>query len=130
MDKKELYNEWIEMANNDYEIARRMFSEHWPKQHINICYRCQQAAEKYLKGYLAYKEEEIIKTHILEDLLIICEKYDIRFNEIKDMCIRLTPFATQVRYPNNGFDITDSIAKKALLDAECIMAFIINKINE
>ena len=61
---KKLYDEWVEIANGDFDLAKRVYESHWPKQNIKICFNCQQAVEKYL-GYLAYKEEKIKKTHIL-----------------------------------------------------------------
>lgn len=62
---KKLYNEWVEIADGDYDLAKKVYDSNWPKQHIRICFNCQQAVEKYLKGYLVYNNEEIVKTHIL-----------------------------------------------------------------
>ena len=45
---KKLYDEWIEIADTDYEASKRMYDELWKKQNYIICYLCQQASEKYL----------------------------------------------------------------------------------
>ena len=130
MSNIDIYNEWIEIANIDYELAKRVFDERWPKQFITICYHSQQAAEKYLKGYLAYKEEEIIKTHMLDELLEICQKYDNLFKELKPKGEFLIPFASEIRYPKNTFDITEIEAKKALESAKEIMDFVRDKVKK
>jgi len=126
---KKLYDEWIEIADGDYDLAKRVFESQWPKQSIRICFHCQQAIEKYLKGYLVYNDEEIVKTHILNYLIDICIKYDESFKTLRDMCTYLTPFAVQVRYPDAAFDVTDAEAKKALDYAKAIIDFISDKMR-
>jgi hypothetical protein len=64
-----------------------------------ICYHCQQSAEKYLKGYLAFKEEEILKTQDLLALNSLCQKYDKKFLSINEECLRLTDYGVNIRYP-------------------------------
>jgi len=110
----EVYNEWAEIAERDYDLAKKIFDLHWPKQNTSICFHCQQSAEKYLKAYLAYHNEPIVKTHILKELIEVCVKYDKDFDTLRAFCTYLTPFAVQIRYPDSTFDITDVEAKKAL----------------
>ena len=43
--------------------------------------------------------------------------------------ICLTPYATQIRYPNNTFDITEIEAKKSLIYAKQIIDFVSEKIR-
>ena len=127
---KKLYNEWVDIADGDYDLAKRVFDSHWPKQSIRICFNCQQATEKYLKAYLVYHNEEIVKTHILNDLIDLCIKYDGGFDALRDMCTYLTPFAVQVRYPDTTFDITEVEAKKALDYAKTVIDFICDKMKD
>ena len=128
---KELYNEWINIADSDYEISKRMLDEHWPKQFINICYHSQQAAEKYLKGYLVYNNESIklLRTHDLVELLNLCTKYDNDFDTLKSIGSSLSPYATQIRYPSNAFDVTEVEAKQALNYAKEIIDFVSSKVE-
>lgn len=86
-----------------------------------VCFHCQQAAEKYLKALLIYKEvEKIPKTHNIDLLLNLCTKYD------KDFIIytgtELTTYAVNLRYPdtlyipnkeqmNEAINITNEIIK-------------------
>ena len=130
IDYKELYDEWINIANIDYETSKRMYDEHWQKQHYIICYLCQQAAEKYLKGFLAYNGEEVIKIHILENLLDVCNKYEQNFETLREKCEYLTPFAVQIRYPDSFYDITDVESSKALEYAKIIIDFVNDKMKD
>lgn len=34
---KKLYNEWVEIADGDYDLAKKVYDSNWPKQHIRIC---------------------------------------------------------------------------------------------
>lgn len=45
------------------------------------------------------------------------------------MCTYLTPFAVQVRYPDNNFDITDVESKKALNYTKIIIDFVADKMK-
>jgi len=36
MANSDLFREWKEYGDIDYEVARRIFEERWPKQHITI----------------------------------------------------------------------------------------------
>ena len=127
---KQIYGEWIQIADKDYSGAKKMFDDNWTDHQYLICFLCQQATEKYLKGYLAYHEEEIVKTHILQDLIITCSKYSEDFNSLIEISRFLTQFAAQVRYPDTTFDITEIEAKKALEYAETIIEFVKDKMQD
>ena len=43
------------------------------------CFHCQQAIEKYLKVFLLFKEQELIKTHNLNILIKNCADFDADF---------------------------------------------------
>ncbi len=62
------------------------------------CFHTQQAVERYLKGFLAFKEEPIPHTHNLEELYRPCivSAPVWPFTEV-DLA-ELTPYAVQLRY--------------------------------
>jgi HEPN domain-containing protein len=67
-----------------------------------ICFHCQQAAEKYLKGYLVYKGvENVPYTHDLDLLSDMCLDIDERFADIEEACGVLTQYGVQPRYPHD-----------------------------
>ena len=88
-----------------------------------ICYHCQQAAEKFLKGYLVFKGIiEPPKTHDLVLLKIDCMETDVRFDSISRACEVLTRYGVQPRYPNE-MEITENDMQKALEYARQIKEF-------
>lgn len=62
-------------------------------------FHLQQAAEKYLKGYLLGRGWPLIRTHDLEVLLNEALTYDERFEEYLDAGIVVREFYVEMRYP-------------------------------
>ncbi|SDC62474.1 MULTISPECIES: HEPN domain-containing protein [unclassified Candidatus Frackibacter] len=70
--------EWFTLAEKDLKSAQFLKDMH-PASLGIICYHCQQSAEKYLKGYMIFQNEKIIRTH---DLLVLnkkCRQYNSNF---------------------------------------------------
>jgi HEPN domain-containing protein len=91
--------EWIIIADNDYDSAK-LLNESIRKHYDIICYHCAQAVEKYLKGYLIYKDIVPRKTHDLLYLNNICIEKDKRFENIIVACGFLNRFSSDIRYPH------------------------------
>ncbi|MBU0764531.1 MAG: HEPN domain-containing protein [Bacteroidetes bacterium] len=127
MNKTDIVKEWFVLAENDFRSA--VFLKGMiPAPLEIICYHCQQCAEKLLKGFLAFNEEEIIKTHDLLLLNKICIKFDKKFSTIENHCLRLTDYSINIRYPAS-FQITEDDMELAIKDAEKIKDFITNVID-
>ncbi len=96
---KTLLLQWIEKADHDI-LACETIIEHQPIILDVACFHCQQAVEKYLKLFLLYNKQEIIKTHNLDILLKNCSDIDIDFKsvDVKNM----ENFAVRVRYPHDS----------------------------
>jgi HEPN domain-containing protein len=62
------------------------------------CFHAQQAAEKYLKAYLAEHDREIPHTHNLYKLLALCTETNPVFDQLTEAAGLLTPFAVEARY--------------------------------
>ena len=96
----EYISEWFNHGDMDFQAAELLLAS-YPLLLEIICYHCQQAAEKYLKGYLAFTSKtERPRTHDLVLLLAECMKSDERFNDIQRACAVLTRYGVQPRYPN------------------------------
>jgi len=91
--------EWIQIADDDLYSAK-ILNESFRKPYEIICYHCAQAAEKYLKGYLAYNDIIPQKTHNLLFLLEICIEKDNGFDIIRTECGLLNRFTNEIRYPH------------------------------
>ncbi|MDR1998170.1 MAG: HEPN domain-containing protein, partial [Candidatus Margulisbacteria bacterium] len=91
--------EWVAFADADLDTAQ-LLQKMRPMHHEIICYHCEQAAEKYLKGYLTAQKIFPPKTHELEKLCAMCAEKDKFFDDIAGICGFLTQFGTQPRYPH------------------------------
>ncbi|NLY11165.1 MAG: HEPN domain-containing protein [Firmicutes bacterium] len=122
MDNIAVAKEWFTLADLDLQSAvylQRMK----PKPLEIIAYHCQQSAEKYLKGFIAFSGARIRKTHDLVVLNRDCQRYNSSFIEIMDECINLTDYGVNVRYPFH-VDLEERDVAEAIEDAEIIKEFI------
>jgi len=63
-----LAGRWFHKAENDLlNVKNNLRAERYAPD--TVCFHCQQAAEKYLKGFLAWHETPFSKTHDLLELL-------------------------------------------------------------
>ena len=87
---------WFLKAESDLITVKRMLEGGGP--YDTACFHTQQAVERYLKGFLAFKEEPIPHTHNLEELYRLCivSAPVWPFTEV-DLA-ELTPYAVQLRY--------------------------------
>ena len=66
---KKATREWLRKAENDCRLAATIKNVNEPF-HDQVCFLCQQSAEKYLKALLEELGQHIPKTHDLEHLLM------------------------------------------------------------
>ena len=118
---------WIQKAENDISSARHLKKTMHPAPVEIICFHCQQAAEKYLKAFLVYNDQEPPKTHDLIELAKLCNNYDPDFLLLIPKCEYLLPFASRTRYPGAS-DSEDVDMKKALVYSQDIIEFVKSKI--
>jgi len=89
---------WIQIADRDLDVAKLL-----PEGHADSsAYHFQQAAEKYLKGFLAAHQVPLRKSHNISTLLLEASKLDTEFLSLSseiDLDV-ITEFATHYRYPN------------------------------
>jgi HEPN domain-containing protein len=106
--------EWIEKAEEDWEVAQRSYRARKVPLHNVACFHCQQCVEKYLKARL--NEAGIVppKTHNLSDLLDDILPSEPTWAPLRPLLIGLTKYAVLYRYPR--FNATKVEAKAALKD--------------
>jgi HEPN domain-containing protein len=91
--------EWLQLADDDFYSAK-ILNEATRRPYEIICYHCAQATEKYLKGYLTFRDIIPRKTHDLVFLYSLCVEKDKEFQSIKTICEFLNRFANDIRYPH------------------------------
>jgi HEPN domain-containing protein len=67
--------------------------------HDEVCFHCQQSAEKYLKALLEELGLPIPRTHNLDDLLSLLLPHHAALRLLRRGLIFLTDFAVGFRYP-------------------------------
>jgi HEPN domain-containing protein len=87
---------WLLKGDSDLATARLVIEGTGP--YDTACFHAQQAAEKYLKGFLSYTSQSFPFTHNLEELEQRCLAANPApdFTDI-DVTV-LTPYAVQLRY--------------------------------
>ena len=113
--KAEQGQEWFRYAREDLRSAEFLLGMH-PRPIEIICYHCEQAAEKMLKGVLAANDVEPPKTHDLIELCKRCGKIDESYLSLAEQCITLTPYGVQARYPSD-MELEEDDMQEAL--SEC-----------
>jgi HEPN domain-containing protein len=89
------------------------------------CFHAQQAAEKYLKGFLAFHDKPFPYTHNLGDLTELCAGIDDLFRTLTPMASDLTPYAVRLRY-DDTFWPTLETAQQARASALAIRDVVLN----
>jgi len=120
----EIGRQWVARARNDLLNAdNNLASERVPLD--TVCFHCQQAAEKLLKACLASQGRPPPRTHdlllLLELILPMCPDAE----SLRDDLAVLTPYAVEVRYPDEGFMPSSEDAKEARASAERVLNWLL-----
>ncbi len=105
---------WYRYASADLERARKRLAE---EDVDDMLFRCEQAAEKALKGWLIGCGWELEKTHNLNKLLVIMKKFAGDADWFTASADTLTTSYVLLRYPFSSDDFP-SLAEATLLFAE------------
>ena len=87
----------------DFLTAKHLYEHMYPKPLEIICYHCQQAIEKFLKGVLISKGVTIKKTHDLGLLAEMLQEYTEMDEKYLEMCDDLTPYKETRRQIAHGY---------------------------
>ncbi len=125
----EIIHKWIIKAENDYKIAFDELYSNEPTYDM-VCFHFQQCAEKYLKAFLIFHNQEITKTHNISFLISRCAEIDPDFVQLLgEKTERLTYYAVEARYPDDFYMPTDEETRQAMETVENMKQFINSKIK-
>jgi HEPN domain-containing protein len=102
--------QWLRYAAGDLMVAEREMQTPEPV-YPTVCFLCQSAAEKFLKGFLIARGWSLQKTHDLVELLRWCADYDAELAGMVAEGALLNEYIVAGRYPGD-------IASEALGAAE------------
>ena len=129
MDNAEILRQWLHRGKEEIESAEYLSTMRHPTPDETICYRCQQSAEKYLKGFIFLHGIEPEKTHDLGELLRVCQNLNASFSCLLSKILLLKRYAVLPRYPNE-LEITGEDMKLAIRYAKDVQEFVIKAIDE
>ena len=122
--KAELVRSWLTKARNDLASARVLAASKPPLLDTAI-YHCQQGAEKAVKGYLVFCDQEFERVHDIEVLIRSAASHAAEFTDWIDVGIQLTPYARIYRYPGYATEPTVEQFNQALSAAEGLYRFVL-----
>ncbi|MDI6451764.1 HEPN domain-containing protein [Anaerobaca lacustris] len=119
----ETARQWLRYAEGDLVVAEHEMSRPTPVYHT-VCFLCQSAGEKFVKGFLISRGWSLEKTHDLVQLLGWCTDYDADLAAMVDEAALLNEYIVAGRYPGDiaAEQIGPAQAREALEAAERIQA--------
>jgi len=123
MKNRSLADTWIVRARSNLTRARQgksapdiLFED--------LCFDCEQAAEKSLKGLLILKGIVPPQTHSLANLIEALEKHDNSIPDTVKAAVSLTHYAVSTRYPGSYEPVDEREFRKALKGAETVFSWV------
>jgi len=123
MKNRILVDQWLARAQSNLDRARAGKTGD-TILYEDLCFDCQQASEKSLKGLLVAQDLESPHTHIIAALLQTLERSGIIIPEEIKASSDLTDYAVNTRYPGMYEPIRDDEYQEALAVAERVVAWV------
>lgn len=121
-DHRTLALGWMRKGDSDLSDARRTIASEGPFD--TACFHAQQAAEKYLKALLVFRQAPIPRTHDLEELARLCDRLvpSLRLSDLE--LGELTGHGVESRYDVEFWPSRETAAEAVAL-AERVRSFIL-----
>lgn len=119
--------QWLRKAGRDVRAAELALSAPDGLWDI-VAFHSQQAAEKALKGFLAWHNVPFRRTHNLVELTEQCEAVDGEFSALRPSAQFLSKFAIDPRYPGGKSEPDAEVAKEALDVARDLMGVVLARL--
>jgi HEPN domain-containing protein len=124
---KEYLKEWVDKAEEDYEVAITLVRKRKRPTPNAVCFHCQQCAEEYLKAFLVQHEVAFPKIHDLRELRRLAVVVDPTLGLFTDLLLLLAPYAVEFRYPGEVATVEE--AKAAVKTVKEIRRFVRSKLG-
>lgn len=111
-----LAQRWFQKAEDDLlDVENNLKAECYPAD--TACFHGQQAAEKYLKGFLAWHEMPFIKTHDPLELLKQVTQIANTAEVLSLHLLLLDQYSVAIRYPQECEEIPGEAEVRAAVEA-------------
>ena len=105
--------QWVEKAEHDFTTAEYLLTLSEGCPFDTVCFHAQQCAEKYLKGFLAFRSIDFPKTHDLVVLLNLAGGPTALGVDLLDI-EPLNRYPVEARYPGDWESFTREEAEEAV----------------
>ena len=108
---------WFKKAENDLlNVENNLAAERYASD--TVCFHCQQVAEKYLKGFLAWQQIPFAKIHdLLELLKQVRQIAGTDAEMLSTHLVLLDPYSVALRYPQEYEEEPDEDEVRAAVAA-------------
>ena len=127
--KRGLVQEWLAKANEDLAVARYLMGGSPPFLNT-VGFHSQQAAEKYLKAYLVWRQIDFPKTHNIASLLKLISQANAGLSESLHRTIGLSKHGVDARYPADIPELSHDDANTALELAQMAQSEVLAALEE
>lgn len=113
------WSAWVKKADHDFQVIDLVLAGSdtpWDA----VAFHAQQAAEKYLKAFLVFRERQPPKIHDLAKLVELCASFDPEFTQLLSDALFLSPLAVFARYPDDPAEPTQAEAERGVQIAKRI----------
>lgn len=115
----------FQKADHDLFTARKMLEVEDDEVPTDVvCFHCQQCAEKCLKAFLVYSDQDFPKTHSLKKLVNLAIPHYPCLSELNPFLNDLEDYAVEIRYIDDWVEISIENARQAFKEARTIREFI------
>lgn len=121
MKNKTFTEEWLRRAESNFAIAKKGKKISSKVTYDDLCFECQQAAEKSLKAILVSIDRPFDRTHFLERLFELLKNAGIDIPPVIEESSFLSEYATVSRYPGNYDPADNKDYKSAIKAAEKVL---------
>ncbi len=117
--RREFVRDWIDKAERDLGAARHLLSGmEWLA--AGAAFHAQQAAEKYLKGFLVWHQVEFPKTHDIARLLELIGAVDRQLAASLPNATSLSAYGVDYRYPGDYPEVSAAQARQCVEVASAV----------
>jgi HEPN domain-containing protein len=100
-DQGRMVKAWFQKAATDLKVVKLVKDQASDVAEASV-FHAQQAAEKSIKGFLAFHKVRFPKTHSIEELLKLVAQVDANLQERLKPALILTEYVTKYRYPSSS----------------------------
>jgi HEPN domain-containing protein len=129
MKNKRFVMEWLRRARSSLEKAK-LGTISKDILYEDLCFDCQQSAEKAIKALLISLDKKFPWTHSIGSLLELVPKAGIKIPAEVKRAIDLTDYAVKARYPREREPVSEKEYKEVLKIAESVFDWVSKLIKE